>query len=70
MIKLSLKQKRKRSILHPMRTTQTRKGQCPARRRQNKEEKNQYDRGMEMGGQRKAYDEKRMYFRGRGNCRS
>ena len=27
-------------MLHPTRKTQTRKGQCPAKRRQNKEKKN------------------------------
>ena len=38
-------------------------------RKQNQEEKNQTDRGMEMGGYGKAYDERRMYFRVRGTRR-
>ena len=40
----------KRSMLYPTRTTQTRKRAVSHRRRQNKEEKNQYDQEMGMGG--------------------
>ena len=46
------KQKRKRSMLwerhNQVQWKKNRKGQCPATRRQNKEDKNQYNRGIEM----------------------
>ena len=49
-----IKDKAKNKKVNAMRTTQpnpmkkNRKGQCPATRRQNKEDKNQYNRGIEM----------------------
>ena len=42
--------KNKRSMLYPTRITQTRKRAVSHRGRQNKEEKNQYDQEMGMGG--------------------
>ena len=41
-----------------MRTTQTRKRQYPARRRQNKEEKNQYDQGWKWEDKEKPMTKK------------
>ena len=58
------------------------KGQYTIRREQHKPEKSSVSQGEgktkkkktitteEWKGNRKAYDEKGMYFRGRGNCRS
>ena len=65
------KRKRKRSILHPTRTPQTRKGQCTAWQRQIKEEEEKKcDQGMRIGKSREDFDEKVMHFRGRGTRQS
>ena len=53
-------------MIHPTRTTQTRKGAVSRKTKTKRRRKKQYDRGMEMGGSMKSYDDKGIYFRGRG----